>query len=86
MVLNQCHSGARSSELLNEIFKNYYQQSLELFPLAATALGDNRFNDTLPNDLDTAYTQKLVRFYSSYHNRLSEIDPSQLNRERNNFV
>jgi len=34
-----------------EVFENYYQERLALYPLDATYAGDERYNDLFPNDL-----------------------------------
>ena len=39
------------SQLLDVLVEDYYEQYLKLNPLAATANGDMRFNDRLPNTL-----------------------------------
>ena len=34
---------------LAKLFDQYFEDRLKLFPLEATAQGDNRYNDQLPN-------------------------------------
>ncbi|MBK5284393.1 MAG: DUF885 domain-containing protein, partial [Bacteroidia bacterium] len=33
------------SKNMNNVFDNYYEERLKLFPLEATAIADNRYND-----------------------------------------
>lgn len=40
---------------LNLLFEKYWDKNAKLFPVEATANGDNRFNDQLPNDQTQAF-------------------------------
>jgi hypothetical protein len=51
IVLISCQTNYKKSLEIDQIFENYYQESLELYPLNATSQGDKRYNDFLPNDL-----------------------------------
>ena len=45
-------AGARTpAQVLDALVEEYYEHYLELNPLGATANGDMRFNDRLPNTL-----------------------------------
>jgi len=73
-----------SEELLppvGELFDNYYEERLPLYPLEATMNGDNRYNDLFPNDLTADYKKKLVDFYSRYQKQLGKYDREELNDE-----
>lgn len=73
-----------SEELLppvGELFDNYYEDKLPLYPLEATMNGDNRYNDQFPNDLTKDYKKKLVDFYSKYQAELGKYDREELNEE-----
>ncbi|MEP7170306.1 MAG: DUF885 domain-containing protein, partial [Bacteroidota bacterium] len=54
-----------------KFLERYYDERMKLFPLEATANGDNRYNDILPNDITESYRQKIKSFYESY---LKELD------------
>src|SRR5690606_36063356 len=41
----------RSSQLLHQLFEDYFQSNLELNPTFATFIGDNRYNDAFANDI-----------------------------------
>lgn len=43
--------------------KNYYEETLKMYPLNATSAGDNRYNDQLPNVLSDDFRQKEKDFY-----------------------
>src|SRR3954462_4238164 len=66
------------SKNMNKLFENYYEERLQLFPLEATAIADNRYNDLLPADISDSYRQKLKAFYQKYQNELASYDRSQL--------
>jgi len=53
-----CKSEKNISFEINEVFENYYQESLKLYPLNATRQGDLRYNDFLPNNLTNEFRNK----------------------------
>ena len=61
---------------LHQLFKNYYEDRIKLFPLEATAAGDNRYNNILPNDGSQLFLKQVHEFYSF----LTE------NSKANNFI
>ncbi|QQL49565.1 DUF885 domain-containing protein [Mucilaginibacter ginkgonis] len=64
---------------LAKLFDEYYEDRLKLYPLEATAAGDNRYNDQLPNDGSAAFIQKAKRFYSNYLERIKLYKRDDLN-------
>jgi len=62
----------------SSLLKNYYEQSLKLYPLQATQNGDNRYNDLLPNNLTVAFRNQEHQFYQSYADSLKMYDRSKL--------
>jgi len=66
---------------LNQLFENYYQDRLKLFPLSATAAGDNRYNDQLYNDGSQEFLQKTHELYSKYLRDLNKFRIQNLNAE-----
>jgi len=83
IAMQACQQKA-SEELLppvGELFDNYYEEKLPLYPLEATMNGDNRYNDLFPNDLTGDYKKKLVDFYSKYQKELGKYDRDELNEE-----
>jgi uncharacterized protein (DUF885 family) len=67
--------------LLANLFNNYWDDRARLFPLMATAQGDNRYNDRLPNDQTRAFRQQQARLYRRYLNDLLNIDRARLSAE-----
>lgn len=51
---------------LAKVFDNYFEESLKLYPLNATGIGDNRYNDQLPNDGSVEFLAKSKAFYENY--------------------
>ena len=67
------------SSPLAALFSNYWEEQARLFPLQATAQGDNRYNDQLPNDQTQAFRAQLRTVYQRYQTQLRKIDRNQLN-------
>lgn len=70
-----------SNNSLQNLFENYYQDRLKLFPLEATTAGDTRYNNLLPNDGSQVYLKQVHDFYTKYQNELSKYKPEKLNSE-----
>ena len=63
---------------LNGLFASFWERQSRLDPLSATAQGDNRFNNLLPNDQTQAYRDTLDFFYRDYLTRLAKFDRAKL--------
>ena len=72
------NEGAEKNKDLATLFDNYWEQRMQLFPLEATADGDNRYNDKLPADFTDGYRAKLNEFYNNYLSQLTKFDRSSL--------
>lgn len=68
----------KSSNSLESIAANYYEDYLRLHPLEATAQGDNRFNDLLPINISHEQISKEINLYNQYQNQLKEVNYEQL--------
>lgn len=66
---------------LAKLFNNYYEKRMQLFPLEATANGDNRYNDLMPIDFTDSYRQKLHTFFSSYSDSIAQFKREELNEK-----
>ena len=71
-------AAADSTQGLTGLFSSYWEQNSRLFPLDATAFGDNRFNDQLPNNQTRAFRDTLRNFYQGYLTRLEKFDRATL--------
>src|SRR5689334_17037826 len=71
-------SPATAMTSIHEFFESYYNEHNRLFPMTATANGDNRFNDLFPNDISEEYRDTLRKFYALYQDSLTKIDFNSL--------
>ena len=76
-----CQINNKQSEEINQVFENYYQESLRLYPLNATSQGDQRYNDFLPDNLADKFKNEEKIFYLNFRNRLNEFDNSNLSKD-----
>ena len=71
---------------LNQLFQNYFEEYLQLFPTFATLIGDHRYDDKLQIEISEEHRQKQRTLYSTYLKKLSEVDRSALqDRDRLNY-
>ena len=66
------------SALMAELFEEYFERELELNPLAATSIGDYRYNDRLANSIGAEYIEATHQLNEDFLNRINEIDRDQL--------
>ncbi|MCC3154254.1 DUF885 domain-containing protein [Hymenobacter sp. BT770] len=64
---------------LQGLFNSYWEKQLRLDPMSATAYGDNRYNNILPNNQTRAFRDTLHAFYQNYLTRLQQFDREKLN-------
>ncbi len=67
-----------TSRALNELFEQYFEESLQLNPLRATYIGDNRYNDSLPNFISPEYRARASEMNERYLAAARKIDPATL--------
>lgn len=63
---------------LDELYEEYFEDSLELNPLRATFMGDHRWSDRWPNSLSEAHREKSLALHEEYLERLREIGDAGL--------
>ncbi|MDV6314967.1 DUF885 domain-containing protein [Idiomarina sp. HP20-50] len=68
------------SKQLQAIYKNYFEEQLQINPLLATYIGDNRYNDELPNFYSETYLEKSLELEKRYLQKLDSINADQLPR------
>jgi uncharacterized protein (DUF885 family) len=71
-------SGIAQQKKLQQLFENYYRESLKLQPLDATFLGYHEYDDQLANDISAPYIAEVSRFDEKYLKLLSSFDKEQL--------
>jgi uncharacterized protein (DUF885 family) len=64
---------------LNALFSNYQEEVYVLTPLAATSVGDLRYNDQLPVTFTDSYSAKYKALYTKYLGTLSKFKRETLN-------
>ena len=79
LVFFSCNFNNEKSLEIAQVFENYYQESLKLYPLQATSQGDLRYNDFLPNDLSDEFRKKEKEFYTFYKSQLNNFPNHTLN-------
>ena len=79
LVFFSCNFNNVKSLEIAQVFENYYQESLKLYPLQATSQGDLRYNDFLPNDLSDEFRKKEKEFYTFYKSQLNNFPDHTLN-------
>lgn len=69
-----------TSQKLSALLDRYWEERMQLFPLEATGVGDNRYNDLLTITIASSFRDSLGRFYKKYLEAVSNIDTAHLNR------
>lgn len=77
--LNNTNQHDTPNTELAAMFDKYYEERLQVFPLEATAIGDNRYNDKLYADFTDSYRKKLGEFYNRYLSYVEKFTPNTLN-------
>jgi len=67
-----------SQNNMTDFLQRYFDERMKLFPLEATANGDNRYNDMLPVDISDGYREKIKTFYSHYLEELNTFNRDSL--------
>ena len=76
---NQPNKNKVDNSKFGAFLENYYQDQLKLNPINATMVGDERYDDLLPNDGSVAYMQEWSIFNKSYLDSLQNYDRESLN-------
>ena len=72
---------AATSEQLNALFEQYFEEYLKMNPLLATYIGDNRYNDQLPNFIGPEYLARQHDMNERYLAAIRKFDPATLSGE-----
>jgi uncharacterized protein (DUF885 family) len=67
-----------ANQQIRQIFADYHQRYLQLFPLDATLFGEPGFNHLLPEPPSPQQNAREKGFYEEVQGRLMEIDPDLL--------
>ncbi len=67
-----------ASKEAHALFEEYFEEGLEMLPIMATFIGDNRYNDRLANSIGPEFIAKYQASARSYLDRLATIDAAKL--------
>ena len=70
-----------SSAELDALFADYFEESLELNPLRATSIGDDRYNDRLAISISAEHRKRSLDMEERYLARLDAIDRDALDEQ-----
>ena len=70
--------GGDASAALATLFEEHFERHLELNPLYATRIGDDRFNDRLAIDMGAEYREHTRLLDEEYLSRLLDVDRASL--------
>ena len=73
------NSAGNDSAAINQMFANYWEDRMKLYPLEATTAGDNRYNNIFQNEVSVAFINETKQFYSRYLDSIRSFDPGKLN-------
>lgn len=75
------NTNSQTKKSFNDFLDGYFEERLQLYPLEATQIGDNRYNDLLPNDISESFVAKQKEFYARYQSALSDYDSATLSSQ-----
>jgi uncharacterized protein (DUF885 family) len=71
-------TASTKAQQLEKMYVDYWEESLKRNPIQATYVGDNRYNDQLPNFFSPAYREESIAFDNKWIARFKAIDPNDL--------
>lgn len=74
-------SPAAAVEELSALVEEYFDRTLEMNPLFATQIGDDRFDDRLANTISPEFIEKSEAMDREFLERVLAIDPEQLGEQ-----
>jgi len=77
--LSNSNQNMQDNKELAVLLDKYYEERLQLFPIEATLIGDNRFNDKMYVDFTDSYRQKEKEFFNRYLVYITKFEREALN-------
>ena len=74
----QDDGAAVAAETLAVLVEEYFERNLELNPLNATQIGDDRYDDKWANYLSPEHRAESLAMHEQFLSRLQQIDPDDL--------
>ena len=65
----------------SNLFAEYYEERLNLYPMEATYAGDDRYNDQLPNEITESFRTREKHFFEKYLAAVRRFDKKRLSTE-----
>jgi uncharacterized protein (DUF885 family) len=65
-------------ERVNRLVEEYFDKQLEMSPMAATSIGDSRYDDRLDESTSPGFRERQIALEQSYLERVRRIDPAGL--------
>lgn len=81
MTPNSTKADEQTDAALRQLFHDYHEQFLILFPIEATSFGDSRYNDQLQIDIGEDFIAKKRQFFQSMKDRLAAIPNGRIGEE-----
>lgn len=78
VACNFFYQEKRHQNNFDNFLEDYFQESLKLYRINATFLGDDRYNDSLPDFLSPEFLVKQNHFFAFYIDRLFHFDDRYL--------
>jgi len=83
VALTSCASAPTSPSIsadedVTQLVEKYFDEFIELNPVAATYIGDPRFSDRLANDIGPDYRAAMTALHEHYLNEIRRIDERRL--------
>lgn len=83
MLLTACTSKQNKEAVavkkpFNDFLDAYYEERLKLFPMEATQIGDNRYNNLLPNEISEDFRSQLKDLYTRSRSELDRYERDSL--------
>ncbi len=82
LACNFFNQEKRSQNNFDNLLEDYFQESLKLYRINATFLGDNRYNDSLPDFLSPEFLAKQKIFFTHFKERLSQFQDRYLTSDQ----
>ncbi len=72
------HMPRPADTALNALVEEYFESQLELLPMSATAIGDDRYDDRLDETTSPGFREKALGLQRAFLDRARKIDPAGL--------
>jgi uncharacterized protein (DUF885 family) len=69
---------AEAAKAMHQVFEEFWEKTMQLNPVFATYIGDNRFNDQYPNDIGPEWIKATEELARGSLARIQKIDPNLL--------